>query len=104
MPRRRSVPRIQCHQCGKLTKRLKQHLLYCSVNLPMQNRPVTSVSNGELNKSPDPSKIRLKFKESIWVGINGTVYEGKVIEVDNMRLASEIVRIAKEAHGWDILL
>lgn len=48
-------------------------------------------------------KIRLEFRKPIEVFINGTPYLGSVIEAPNMVTASEIVRIAKDAYGWEIL-
>ena len=54
-------------------------------------------------KVDEKTTITLNFTKPIEVGINGTMYVGKQIEVENMKLAAEIVRIAKNAYGWDIL-
>lgn len=48
-------------------------------------------------------KIVLNFIKNIEVYINGKAYVGASIEVDNMKTGAEIVRIAKEAYGYDIL-
>lgn len=47
--------------------------------------------------------IVLHFKKPVEVFINGTKYEGADIEVTDMKTASEIVRIAKDAYGYSIL-
>jgi len=49
------------------------------------------------------AKITLNFTKKIEVYINGKAYLGQTIEVDDMATASEIVRIAKEAYGFDVL-
>jgi hypothetical protein len=89
-----------CPQCGKECKKLSMHLKYCQVNPEKENEPVQP----EPVEAPKPSKIKLKFRQSVWIGINGKVYEGSEIEVDDIIIASEIVRLAKEAHGWDVLI
>ncbi len=55
---------------------------------------------------PEPmvsDKIVLNFRQPVEITINGTPYSGKTIEVSNMGLATEIVRIAREAYGDTIL-
>ena len=49
------------------------------------------------------SMITLNFTKNVEITINGKKYEGKTIEVKNMKLAAEIVRLAKGAYGWEIL-
>ena len=48
-------------------------------------------------------KIRLEFRKPVEIFINGTPYIGTVIDAPNMVTASEIVRLAKDAYGWDVL-
>lgn len=54
-------------------------------------------------KEVKSSKIVLHFNRNVEVFINGKPYIGKDIEVDDMVTASEIVRIAKEAYGWEVM-
>ena len=92
-----------CPKCGKLVERVGLHLNYCLNNSEKENVPVKEEAvDGP--KAPESSKIKLKFRQSIWVGINGKSYEGKEIEVDDLTTASEIVRLAKESYGSDILI
>lgn len=51
----------------------------------------------------DSSLITLNFTKSIVVQINGKKYEGQSMEVEDMKIAAEIVRLAKTAYGWEIL-
>lgn len=46
--------------------------------------------------------IKLKFTKKIDVRINGKLYAGPEVEVDDIKIASEIVRLAKEAYGYEI--
>lgn len=47
--------------------------------------------------------IVLRFKKPIVVQINGAKYEGQEVTVKNMKTAAEIVRLAKNHYGSDIL-
>lgn len=49
-------------------------------------------------------KIILKFNKAVEITINGKQYYGTSIEAPNISIASEIVRIAREAYGRDILI
>ncbi len=57
----------------------------------------------EVLDEPEKTTITLNFTKPIEVGINGKMYVGKQIEVVDMKIAAEIVRLAKTAYGWDIL-
>lgn len=48
--------------------------------------------------------ITLRFKKPVTVQINGIRYEGKEVLVKNMKVAAEIVRLAKNHYGSDILI
>lgn len=48
-------------------------------------------------------EITLKFIKRVEVRINGILYEGEEIKAPNIQIASEIVRIAREAYGKEIL-
>lgn len=54
-------------------------------------------------EAPVSDVITIRFMKSIEVRINGIPYEGKEIKVKDMQIASEIVRIAREAYGPAIL-
>lgn len=49
-------------------------------------------------------EITLHFSKPIEVYINQKAYLGKEITVSNMSIAAEIVRIARQAYGADILV
>ena len=53
---------------------------------------------------PLSDEIILRFTKSVWVQINGKVYEGTEITVKNMSIAAEIVRITRESYGPSILV
>lgn len=56
--------------------------------------------------TPEPPKdqtILLKFKKPVEIIINGKVYSGSEIVAPSMEMASELVRIAREAYGISIL-
>lgn len=57
----------------------------------------------KLATTSESKSITLKFTKAIEVTINGILYSGKEIKVTDMETASEIVRIAKDAYGWEIL-
>jgi len=48
-------------------------------------------------------KIVIHFKKDISVTINDKRYEGKDVEFPSMKIAAEVVRIAKGSYGNDIL-
>lgn len=52
----------------------------------------------------ETDEITLKFSKSVEIYINGRAYLGKEIKAPNMMIASEIVRIAREAYGREILI
>ena len=56
-----------------------------------------------VEEKPVTDDITMRFNKPIEVFINGRAYLGKEIVVKDMALASEIVRIAREAYGPTIL-
>lgn len=50
-----------------------------------------------------PSGITIKFTKSVEIFINSKAYLGNEITVQDMSVASEIVRLAREAYGPTIL-
>jgi hypothetical protein len=53
---------------------------------------------------PVDNDITIRFSKDVEIQINSIHYFGKVIKVKDMSVASEIVRIAREAYGPTILL
>lgn len=58
--------------------------------------------------TPEPvqmvtDEITIRFMKPVEIQINGIHYDGKEVIVKNMSLASEIVRLAREAYGPQIL-
>lgn len=75
--------------------------------VPTVEEPVLEESIAPLEEviaDTQSSKITLNFRKPIEVFINGKAFIGEKIEVDDMATASEIVRIAKEAYGWEIMI
>lgn len=59
-----------------------------------------------VENAPKPTsnkKITLHFKRAIDVCINGIKYPGPDVSLDDLKTASEIVRLAKQAYGNDVL-
>ena len=96
---------LMCMKCGKrmirrdyFERHMKNHEEEVAPEAQVEPEPVVS----EPVVIPDP-KITLRFSKPVEVTINGTRYAGKEIEVKDMNIASEIVRICREAYGSDIL-
>jgi hypothetical protein len=51
----------------------------------------------------NPEEITIRFMKAVEIQINGIHYDGKEVKVKDMSLASEIVRLAREAYGPTIL-
>jgi len=101
--------KILCPVCNKrmindkiLQGHLKKRHSGASVSPAVEEKPVEAVT---VTPQPEvvPEKITLRFKIPVEVMINGVHYSGKVVEVNNLEIASEVVRIAREAFGNDIL-
>jgi hypothetical protein len=99
---------ITCGVCNKrmiTQKILVAHMAKSHSDTEVRTAPAI-VETPVIPVVPEPVKtsITLRFKRDIEVGINGHWFRGKEIEVKDMATASEIVRIAKVAYGWDCLL
>ncbi len=112
------MAKILCPHCGKrmiTPKILEAHLVKSHPELkeaPIKEElaPVEEVKPEEVVPepavevpTPTPETVRLQFTKAVEVTINGKQYFGKTIEAPDMDTASEIVRIAREAYGNDIL-
>lgn len=104
---------ILCPQCNKrmITQRiLDAHL--AKSHPATDPLPQSLTSENTSPATPEPivetpamtEKITLRFSAPIEVSINSVHYFGTVVEAPNMAVATEIVRIAKEAYGRGILL
>lgn len=105
-----------CEQCGYKVvsrKHYENHLKTHVVEYPkevveepkgeiVQEVPVAPVVDPEPLK-PISDEITIRFIKPVEIQINGIHYDGKEIVVKNMSIASEIVRIAREAYGPTIL-
>ena len=65
----------------------------------MAKRKVPAKPANKVEEGP----IILHFTKPVEVTINGHRYEGKDVEVPSYAVASDIVRIAKEAYGSEIV-
>jgi len=88
-------------------KMFEAHKLTHAVEYPEVAPEVTEV---KVEPTPEPvpvtpvsDEITIRFIKDIEVTINGIHYAGTEIKVKNMSVASEIVRIAREAYGPTIL-
>lgn len=68
-------------------------LVEVPVEPPLTPEPVQMVTD----------EITIRFIKPVEIQINGIHYDGKEVKVKNMSIASEIVRIAREAYGPTIL-
>lgn len=96
-----------CTLCGyKQVKNslFEQHVLTHQVD-PVKEEVVPAVESPvEVSTPPVMSdEITLRFTQSVWFSINAKVYEGKEITVKDMSTAAELVRMAREAYGPQIL-
>lgn len=102
----KKMPVVICPLCQKSVKKLELHQQISHPEILAQEEAPTE----DQDLQPDPVEpvdntgIVLNFREPVEIYINGTPYIGKTLKVTGMSLASEIVRIAKEAYGWDILI
>ena len=57
-------------------------------------------------KEPEPvdETVTVRFAKPVEIIINGIAYRGSEIKAPNIQLASEIVRIAREGYGREILI
>ncbi len=108
---------ILCPACGRrmITQEiLTSHLAKTHPDFKPTEEPLTEgdttatpVSEPEATPAPQPQpigeNITLRFSQPVEITINGVKYEGQVVEAPNMPIASEIVRIAREAYGRSIL-
>lgn len=102
------MPIILCPICNKrmvTEKVLAGHLAKTHPEEPKMETSVETPVVAPVAETPVVSeKITLRFSAPIEVSINSVHYFGTVIEAPNMAIATEIVRIAKEAYGRGILL
>jgi hypothetical protein len=67
--------------------------------------PVTPVVEApKAEEIPVDDSITIRFTKPVEIYINSKAYLGKEIKVKDMNIASEIVRIAREAYGPTILM
>lgn len=102
------MAKINCTLCGKrmITEKILTAHMAKSHPFPegAVNPEFAPSVEAPVEVPVEPSKITLNFNQPVEVQINGLKYEGRTIEVQDMATASEIVRIAKEAYGWDVLM
>ncbi len=86
-----------------MAKQRKQIILNKPIVTPVKE--VTPISEPVIAEPLPvvPQKIVLHFTKPIEVTINARQYFGQDVEVPSYEVAAEIVRIAREAYGTDIL-
>lgn len=96
---------VECKICNKkYVSQGKYETHYSKVHV---SESVAEVVNTEVKEIVKPlveavaetqsNKITLRFKQPIEVFINSKPYVGRVIEVEDISIAAEIVRIARES-------
>lgn len=75
----------------KITPKLTEEEIKQHIETPVETKPYV------------PEPITLHFTVPIEVYINGKGYLGTEVTVENYSVASEVVRLAKNAFGNDIL-
>ena len=101
-----------CDKCGYkvISKTMfERHMATHIIDVPPVGTPPTEVITAETVpevrvEAPTEDGVTIHFSKSIEVYINGIPYVGKDIKVKDMSIASEIVRIAREAYGPTILI
>ena len=91
-----------CDKCGKKyvsSKMFEEHSKTheVPVEAPVEVKEETPIVVAE-------QSITLEFSRPVEIYINSIPYLGKKIFAPNMSIASEIVRIAREAYGRDIMM
>lgn len=100
-----------CNICGYkvvsnkvFEKHLSSHVEPIVEEAPIKVEVVPEPVVEPVAEEPKEEGITIHFSKSIEVFINGIPYVGKDIKIKDMRVASEVVRIAREAYGPTILL
>ena len=86
--------------CGK--KYVSQAKLDAHLEKGLHNQPVPSVEP-IIEEVKPTGNISLKFIKAVEISINGKHYDGQEIVAPDLATASELIRIAREAYGSDIL-
>lgn len=99
---------IKCDICGKRMVTEKILISHMAKTHPAPEGATNPEFAPEVENpiviEPEVSKtIILNFTKPVEISINGVHYFGKQVEVESMLVASEVVRIAKEAYGYDII-
>lgn len=87
-------------------KMFEAHKLTHAVEYPVENIIAPEVKLDVVTEPVSPlvsDEITIKFTKPVEVTINGIHFDGTEIKVKNMSVASEIVRLAREAYGPTIL-
>ena len=98
-----------CDKCGyKVISNamFERHIQTHVIDVETKEEPKNELSE-KVREPATPiisNEITLEFIKPIEVFINGIPYLGKTITVKDMNIASEIVRIAREAYGPSILV
>lgn len=92
------MTKIICELCGK---RMVTEKILASHLAKSHTETVSPVLATEPIKQEE---IVLEFTQSVEITINGKKYFGKTLIINDLMTASEIIRIAKEAYGNEILL
>lgn len=103
-----------CPNCGMKFIRNDYYEKHLNTHPAVETKveaPVVETAVVSLAPTPAPvtfqastEEVTLNFRKPIEVYINGKPFVGKQITFANITIASEVVRIAREAYGRDILV
>jgi hypothetical protein len=94
-----------CPTCGKKyisNEVYEKHILTAHVQAVNEVQPVESVVT-PVPAVESTDEIVLHFTKDPDITINGVHYNGKEIKVKSISLAAELVRLAREAYGPEVL-
>jgi hypothetical protein len=97
-----------CNTCGMKFIRNDFYERHLATHTEKVEAPVEEAKPEEPKEPAVEEKVTdeviLKFSKPVEIYINGKAYLGSEVVAPNMTIASEIVRIAREAYGREILL
>ena len=91
---------IACDKCDKKFVRKD----FYEIHYKAHDEPIEAPVEVKIEIPEVSNDVVLEFARPVEIYINSVPYLGKRVTAPNMSIASEIVRIAREAYGRDIML
>lgn len=97
--KKRHIEIVTCPHCESRVKRLAMHIKFSHPDIVEQEL------EEEIVEVPvDTTIVTLHFNQPVEIYINGTAYIGKEVTVIGRDTADDVLRIAKETYGWEIVI